>query len=732
RIVPELAAGPATAARQESWPEFGQRPRFFEALARAVLAAPRPLLLVLDDLQWCDQETLEWLHYLLRFDPAARLLVVGSARAEELPRQHPLHTLLLHLRATADVMEIVLAPLDAAETAKLAAQVAGGQPDLPIAAITRLFRETGGYPLFVVETVRAGPGWDAPDAPEAGPLPAPAARHLTPRARAVLAGRLMQLSPAARAFAELAATIGREFTLDLLIAAGNVEADAAVGALDELWHKRIVLTRGVSGYDFTHDMLREVAYAEIGAPQRDLLHRRVAHALETLHAADLDPVSGQLAAHLERAGLAERAIPHYRAAALVAQRVYAHEDAIAMLTRCLALLEQLPPGATRDAQELDAQLALAALYRVALGWTAPELERALDRALALCDRVGDDERRARILYGLQAVSVVQARLGRVQRLADEIAVLHRRSNSSPPALSGMMVAGTYLHLGRPGEAHEAFTRMLAAHDPGQDQPARESEGWHFESHARAWQAHALWCLGHARAALDCGVAALQHARDMGQSFNQALAATYLAMLRQLCADPPTARASAEEALALATEYRAPYYRAWSTILVRHALAREQPDAERIAGLRAAIADFRATGARLRLPYYLALLAQVCGQAARAADGLAAVEEGLAVARAHDERWWDAELHRLRGELLRASGAGDGDVAAALRRAVEIARAQQARSLELRATTSLARLWVAQGRAGDAGPMLQSLYDWFTEGFETPDLRAARALLAQLA
>lgn len=731
RILPELMVGQAVAARNEMLPEFGQRQRFFEALARATFATPQPLLLLIDDLQWCDRETLEWLHYLLRFDPTARLLIVGSVRAEELPQQQLLRTLLLHLRATIGMTEIALHPLDAAETAKLAVQVAGSPLDLPIAAAMLLFHETGGYPLFVVETVRADLGW-ALDASGGTHLrSANATQTLSPRVHAVLEGRLMQLSLQARAFAELAATIGREFTLDLLIAAGNIEADAAACALDELWHKRIVREHGANSYDFTHDKLREVAYAEISAPQRHMLHRHVAHALETLHAEDLDPVRGQIAAHLERAGLTERAIPHYRMAALVAQRMYANEDAIAMLTRSLALLEQLPPSAKREAQELDMQLALAALYRTALGWTAPELERALERALALCDRVGNDAQRAQMLYGLQSLYVVQAKLERVHLIADEIAVLYQRSNSSAPLLSGMMVAGAHLHLGHIGDAHDAFTRMMAAHDPHQNQHMHESQGWHFEAHAQAWQAHALWCLGYAHTAIGCGIAALQHARDVRQPFNQALAATYLATLQQLCADNTTAKVYAEEALALATEHRAPYYRAWSTILVRHALAWEQPDAEHIALLRAAIAEFRETGARLRLPYYLALLAQIYGKAERVLDGLATIDEALAEARAHNERWWDAELHRLRGELLRARGAEDGDVEMALHRAISIARTQQARSLELRATTSLARLWAAQGRSDNARVVLHSLHGWFTEGFETPDLQAARSLLARL-
>src|SRR5439155_10222415 len=181
------------------------------------------------------------------------------------------------------------------------------------------------------------------------------ARMLPPRMHAVLVGRLQQLSASARSFAELAAVIGREFTLDLLIAISNADSDSAVRALDELWYKRIVREHGTNSYDFTHSKLREVAYAEISAPQRRMLHRRVAQALEAMYAEDLDSVSGQSASHYERAGMIEQALPLYQRAAAVAQRVYANEDAISLLLRGLELLTLLPTGSKRDKRELRLQ-----------------------------------------------------------------------------------------------------------------------------------------------------------------------------------------------------------------------------------------------------------------------------------------------------------------------------------------------------------------------------------------
>jgi DNA-binding SARP family transcriptional activator/predicted ATPase len=734
RILPELLAEQPALPHYGSVAEYGQRQRFFEALARAVLVASQPLLLLIDDLQWCDQETLEWLHFLLRFDPTARLLVVGCARQEELPPPHPLRTFLLDLRNTMRVTEIPLEPLDAAETAKLASRVA--KHELSLDEGLHLYHETGGYPLFVVEMVRANLGRVPASLPEIDRShrqpPLDDARMLPPRVHAVLVGRLLQLSASARAFVELAATIGREFTLDLLSTVGNADTDSAVSALDELWHKRIVREHGANSYDFTHDKLREVAYGEISAPQRHMLHRRVAQALEGLHAEDLDPVSGQIASHYEHAGMIAQALPFYQRAAAMAQGVYANEDAISLLLRSLELLELLPAGAKRDKQELNLQLALAPLYRVTKGWAAPELEGVLDRALALCDTVGEDAQRAQTLYGLQSVYVVQARLERVQMASDELHTLYQRSlGTELPPFAGMMLAGARLHLGRVIEANAQFAEIIAEHDPDQLLHLQESQGSNYAAHARAWQSHALWCLGYPQQALSRGLDAVKLVQDLDQPFNQALVSAYLALLQQLRADETVAREHAEQALALASKYQAPYYRAWAGILVSYVRALEQPNDELIGRLRGSIAEFKASGARLRLPYYLSLIAYVCGQAGRVEEGLASIDEALAEARTHNEHWWDAELHRLRGELLLMHGADTSDGEAALLRAIEIARSQQARSLELRATMTLARLWIAQHRSDDARQQLSDLYAWFTEGFDTPDLQAAQLLLAQL-
>jgi DNA-binding SARP family transcriptional activator len=723
RILPELLAARPDLPRPAPMTEFGDRLRFFEGLARAALLAPPPLLLLIDDLQWCDRETIEWLHFLSRFDPEARLLVLGTARWEELDAAHPLPALLRQLRSASQLAEIVLEPLDAAETADLAAQV--GSRALDTDAATRLYRETEGNPLFIVETVRAESGGGPPGTPEHG-IPG-----LPPRAHAVIAGRLAQLSDHAREVAAAAAVVGRAFALDVLVRLVGDE-EVVVRALDELWRKRLVREQGPNAYDFTHDKLRDVAYGETSAPQRRRLHRRVAEVLVAIHEKDLDPVSAQIAAHYESAGLLEQAIPHYWRAAVVAQGVYAHDEAMALAGRGLALLQDLPASARRDGWELDLQLVLAPTYRVTRGWAAPELGSVLDRALALCDRVGTGAQRAQILYGMQSRYIVEGRLEKSALITDEmVRVFRETQGSEPPRSAFAMLAGVRLQIGRFQEACDDFDDLVREADPGQLQRLQESQGLNYEVLARAWQSHAHWCLGRPDAAFEGASHALRLARELGQPFSQAIAATYLALLQQLRADPVTFRGQAMEALALATEFKATYYRAWAAILVAYAETLDSPEAAALARLGSAIESFKETGARLRMPYYLALQADAHLRAGEEDAGLVVVEEALSSGRETNERWWDAELHRLRAELLMAGGAEAAEAEAALKRALEIARGQQAKSLELRAARTLALLWGESGRTADARDLLAPVYSWFAEGLETPDLKAARALLSRL-
>ena len=405
------------------------------------------------------------------------------------------------------------------------------------------------------------------------------------------------------------------------------------------------------------------------------------------------------------------------------------EEALALAGRGLTLLAALPASARRDAAELELQLILAPNLRVTKGWAAPDLAAVLDRALALCDRVGTAAQRAQILYGMQSYYMVAGRLEKAALVNDEIVRLLRETQGSEPPPPAFGFPGILLLMGRYQEACDEFERLDRDADPGWLRRLQGSQGLNYRVINRAWQSHALWCLGRPDTAVARASEALEHARQLGQPFSQTIAATYQALLQQLLRDAATFGRQAKEALALATETKAVYYRAWAAILVAYADTLDHPEAPALTRLRSAIDDFKATGARSRLPYYLALLADAHLRGGHAEPGLALVEEALAVGRETSERWWDADLHRLRATLLLAGGAETAEAEAALGRALEIARGQGARSLELRAALELGRLWGSAGRSEEARNLVAPILSAFTEGLETSDLRAARALLS---
>jgi predicted ATPase/DNA-binding SARP family transcriptional activator len=730
RVMPELLIEHPGLTRPEPIAEYGQRQRFFEALVHAVLTAPPPLLLWIDDLQWSDPETLAWLHFILRYEPRYPVLVLGTARSEEMPLDHPLSAWMQQLRMENSFVRIDLSALDAAETAKLAFQIQGAEPDM--ATALRLYRETEGNPLFVVETVRAGLSTTETIEPLGSALHAPRETStLPPRVYAMIAGRLALLSPPARKIAELGAAIGHAFTLETLLRAGHGDEETVIAALDELWQKRVLYQPSANLFDFTHDKLRDVAYAETSPPQRLLLHHRIAQALETSNAENLDPVSAEIAAQYEQAGLFDQALPYYRRASIVAANVYANDDAINLLSRGLALLARLTPSVHRDEQELSFQLALSPLYRITKGWASAEVEQTLNRARFLSDPIGNVTQRIQILFGLQALYVVQAHLEKVQSTYDEMRELLMQTQGRLPGYAGLHCAGAKLHMGYFREARQQFEETVAVRDDSQLLSLQQVQGMNYLAHGHAWNSHALWCLGYPQQALASAASAVQLAREFAQPFNQALTVTYLAMLQELCVDVDTFQKQAQQAFVLTREYQAPYYHAWASILVHFAQAWQKPNAARVVSLRQAIRAFTDSGAHLRMPYYLSLLARACYRAGELAEGLSILDQAMAASQQNSERWWDAELERLRGELLWAQSADAGQIQATFQRAIDIAQAQQAKSLELRAAMSLARWWQAHSRAAEAKQLLTSLYGWFTEGFDTSDLQTAQAIIASL-
>jgi tetratricopeptide (TPR) repeat protein len=518
----------------------------------------------------------------------------------------------------------------------------------------------------------------------------------------------------------------------LLLRVGGEDEETITHALDELWQRHVVREEGANLFDFTHDKLREVAYLETSLPKRRLLHRQIAQALEVIMADVLDDTSAQLAAHFEQAGLHEQAIPYYLRGGMTAARVYANDDAINLLTRALELLSYLPLGEKRDTQELALLLPLATLYRITKGWASPDLEHVANRMRALGDMVGSVAQRVQTLFLLQTVYIVGARFDQMLQTETELHQLLELSDSPPsPFMKVNFIGATLQSTGNFKRAQEQFEGMIAVRNDKSIRDLQVSQGVNYLALGHVWKSHALWCLGYPQKALEGCKEGMQVALEFAHPFSQAMTVTYFALLQELRSNAATFRAQADAAFAFTGDHKATYYQAWSNILVCYAEAQQQPNAGIQMRLRDAIRVFTETGARLRMPYYLSLLARVIYNARQFDEGLNTLEDALAESQKNNEHWWDAELHRLRGELIWSRGADADEVEAVFLHSIEIARSQQAKSLELRSATSLARLWRANSRSTEAKHLLVPVYQWFTEGFDTPDLQAAQELIRQL-
>jgi DNA-binding SARP family transcriptional activator/DNA-binding XRE family transcriptional regulator len=729
RLLPELLIEHPGLAHPTPIAEYGQRQFFFEALARGIHSSQQPRLLWIDDLHWADQETLEWLHYLLRFEPHSTLLIVGTARSEESPPEHPVSLMARQLRVENKISTIELAPLDAAETAKLASQVQGHA--LEDSDTIRLFRETEGNPLFVVETVRANVAGSVAVEIGSTNLPASSEAHLLPpRVHAVILGRLVQLSPQARNVAEMGAVIGRAFPLDLLLQAGHDSEETVVHALTELWQKRIVREQSVNTFDFTHDKLREVTYLEISAPKRRLIHRNVAYALQNLHGENLEPVSGQLAAHFESAGLVQQALPYYEKAVIWAQNICAHTEAIRLLRKALILLETLPPGRERDEQELAFQTYMGISMVSSKGYGAPEVWKACSRAQELCDQL-KRPLSSPILRTLAIAHLSRTEFDQALVIGNQLLERAEQGQDNVLLVEAHYVLGVTLSW--QAAYHKSnwhLDQALSLYDPAQAHVHIALYSQDPKAICLIRQALHFSCLGYPARARQVSQAAHAYALELSHPFTRAYILYWDTLHHLFRHEVQKTRELAEATIRISSEYQLDFWYTAALILRAWALAEQAEPELAIAEMEKGISAFEAIGGGFLQAFRGALLAEQFGRQGDTQKGLMLVNEGIVRVERGGEGWCEPELFRIKGELLQLQG----DVAEAeiaFRRAIAVAHEQEAKFLELRAALSLAQLWPAHSCPKEVKQLISSLYQWFSEGFDLPDLLAARALLEEL-
>ncbi len=648
RLVPEGENTFDSVAGAQAKVDAWQRLRFFEGLARAVLAVERPLLLTLDDVQWCDKASLSWLSFLLSFTNSAPLLIVATARREELEASG-LAGVLAQMQGAGEVDFLGIDNLSAQEASRLsegvlARPVSGDELGL-------LMLATGGNPFYLVEALRV-----------AGTVPgrtAPLDLH------GVLASRLARLPDQARELVGLASAVGRDFTFDLLIEASDQDEDTVVHLVDDLWRRRIFEEQG-RGYDFAHDLLREEAYRMLSPPRRWLLHRRLAQALELLYAERPESVAAQLAQQYDRSGRPERALPYYESAARRATAVFAHAESVRLWQRCLELLADLPPSSQRDRRELGVLQELLPPMNAWRGYASMALEEHERRTAVLGERLGLDDVRGAAAIALFATAFVQGHTAEAHQWGQQALAL----SAERPGLAArahLAVAGSGLSLGLCSLADEHFRLACDLACESDSLPI----GTRTEVHARSWWAHARWLLGDETGAASVSATAVEHARRIDHPYSLAVALAYAALTHQLVGDLDRLSSELSELSGVCERYGFAYYREWAAVLTGWV----EGGASGTNAARLSVESLEREGSLARMPYWLWLVADLHRRQGDTTSAIANLDAAAAMATEHDDRWWLPEVLRTRSALDAGAGA-----VTRLEKAAALARSQSSVSL----------------------------------------------------
>ena len=612
-----------------------------------------------------------------------------------------------------------------------------------------LYRQTGGHALFTVEMLQGMQERGDLVRDEEGRWVEGGALNweiLPARVEGAIGERIGRLPPILREMLKVASVEGEVFTAEvvarvqmmddrLMVRFLSGELDRQYGLIQNQSSQRLGPSgQQISHYRFRHILFQKYLYNNLDEAECTYLHEAVGQVLENLYGPQATELAIQLARHFEAAGWPARAIGYLHQAGDRAVRLSANEEALVHFARGLTLLATLPVTPERDRQELTLQIALFAPLAAVKGYGTPEVGRAYTRALELCRQLGDAHLTFQVLYGLWGHNLVRAEYRLARELAQQCLALAEGTQETALLLeANRMMGETAIHRGELPEAREYFERSRALYNPRQHRAHAalygQDPGVALLSHG-SW---AMWHLGYVDQAQAWSREALALAQDGSHPFSLVFALEYASMLHQRRGEIQASLERAEEAIAVSTTQGfvewlaiADGSRAWARV--------EKGEVDLgIAQLRQALAAYRATGSEMFGLYFLTLLARAYIKAGQGTAALAALDEALAVVERTEGRLWEAELYRLRGELLFASGrlADEGPAEAHFHKALAIAHQAQARSLELRAATGLARLWQRQGKLPEARQLLGSIYGWFTEGFDTADLQDAASLLRRL-
>ena len=676
----------------------------------------QPLVVVVENLHWIDASSEAYLTSLVERLAEMAVLLLVTYRPGYVP---PWLT-------TVGMLQLPLGPLSAADGQQIVADVWRAQQyEAPVPPA--LLARAAGNPLFLEELAQAA----VPQAGATTPAPIPET------VQAVLAARLDQLAPEVKRLVQIAAVIGTDIPLALLQPAAGLAEEALDEALRQLQRAALLYETPLApepGYTFKHVLIQEVAYQSLLKRTRQQVHGHVAQLLVERMPALVASQPELLAQHYTAAGLAAQAVDCWQRAGQRASDRSAHVEAISHYSTGTELLKTLPATPERTQQALTLYIALGAALLITKGQAVPEVEHAYTQARALCQQVGETPALVPVLFGLWRFYVARPQLHTARELGDTLLRLaHRAHDPALAVLAHYALGVTWWCLGVVQAACQHLEAGIARYTPDQRRAPVFRIGHDPGVACRFCAAMTCWSLGYPAQALARLHEALALAHALSHPYSLAFAQSMAAWVSQLRRDVPAVHAHAEAAITLSTEQGFPLWAAYGTIFRGWALAMQGQGEAGMAQVRQGIASFRATGQALIVPYLCTVLADVAAHLGHTEDGLQALAEAHTLVEQQEERWWEAEVARLRGVvLLRQPGIPQGEAEAWLQRALDVARRQEAKSLELRAAMSLSRLWQQQGQQVEAHELLAPIYGWFTEGFDTADLQEAKALLEALA
>ena len=692
----------------------------------AAEAERQPILVAWEDLHWADPTTLEVLGLIIEQAPTAPMLHVLTSRPEFSP-PWPLRS---------HITPLVLTRLERPQVEALITQRAGGKA-LPAEVVQYIIAKTDGVPLYVEELTKmllASPllRAEAEQYVLTGPLHTVA---IPDTLQDALMARLDQLNRA-KEVAQLGAVLGREFTYELLQAIAPQDEDTLQAGLAQLVAAELLYQRGRpprARYIFKHALIQDTAYASLLKSTRQHVHQQIAQVFETRFPALVETQPELVAQHYTAAGCPEQAVVYWQRAGQHASDRSAHLEAISHCTTGIELLTTLPKTPEHTQQAVSLHIALGASMLMTRGHAAPEVEHAYTQARALCQQVGETPQMIPALLGLWRFYIGRPQLHMAHEIGETLLRLAQRSHD--PALSVVAhyaLGATELFLGVLPAARQHLEAGISLYTPDQRCAPAFRTGQDPGVATRIYAATTLSLLGCPDQALVRLREALALAHELSHPFSLAFARCSAAYVHQFRRDVSAVYEQAEAAVALSTEQGFPLWAARGMTLRGWVLVMQGRDEEGMRQVRQGIAAWRATGTGLFLPYLCTVLGDVCGHLGHPEDGLQALAEAHTLVEQHEERWWEAEVCRLRGVLLlQQPGTPQAEAEAWLQRALDVAHRQEAKSLELRAAMSLSRLWQQQGKRQEAHDLLAPIYGWFTEGFDTADLQEARALLEEL-